>query len=1223
MAKILEKIFGTSSQRQIKKIIPLLDEINELYEEYHSISDDELRSKTIEFRRRLASELMEYHKELIEIDSEIASSDDIDEIERLREEREKIESELYAREGEVLDEMMVEAFAVVKETCRRLVGTEFNLMENKVVWDMIPYDVQILGAIILHRGNIAEMATGEGKTLVATMPLYLNALAINHNWFELALKKWGENIDNWEFIPLLDEEVGETITPGRGVHLVTVNDYLARRDAEWMGQIYKYLGLTVGVVHEGIEPYTPQRKAQYFADITYGTNNAFGFDYLRDNMAVSPDNVVQREHFYSIIDEVDSVLIDEARTPLIISGPVESTISEQFKKWNPAVRHLASQQTRFSARLIAEGKKLWDKAKILEEQGNGKEANKLLRDATLKFLLVKRSTPKNPQFLKLIKQPEILKSVNRLEGEYRTNKKLSDLDEELYFSVDEQENSINLTDKGRDELARYAKVDKEIFILPDIADEFSQLEGDENLSEKEIQQMKEKIYKKFSERGEINHAITQLLKAYIMFAKDVDYVIQQGKVVIVDEFTGRLMPGRRYSEGLHQALEAKENVRVEGETQTYATITLQNYFRMYHKLAGMTGTAATEANELWEIYKLDVVTIPTNRPVRREDYNDRIYLTRKEKFDAVIKEIEYFHKQGLPVLVGTVSVEISELLKRMLDRRKIPCSVLNAKHHEKEAEIVARAGQPYAVTIATNMAGRGTDIKLGVGIVKAYELVFRPIVEKVSAEVEKGKSFLLVAENGEVTRNLAQICRDEGIKFKEFNLRDNSPETVAKYLSETGKVAIFSGFELSKAIPKGDYEIKLFPKPNCALNTKTTDEWTCPANPKECIASGIPCGLHIIGTERHEARRIDNQLRGRAGRQGDPGASRFFLSLQDDLMRLYAGGDRAYNMIKRLNPPEGEPIERKIISGQISKAQKRVEGQNFSIRKRLLEYDDVMNRQREVIYSMRRNILFGKNLKPEYKRFILEFCEDLVDEYTDKDRPPESWEWNKLSEEFTKVFLVKYNPENPRHPADDLVEELYRTALGAYNLKENFIGEDVTRKLERAAMLATIDQLWKEHLRALDDIKEGSYLMAYAQKDPLIVYKQEAFAAFEKLIYDIRVETLMKFFHAQVVAPTGTRRRAPLRAMHRGTESYGAAATAEMARQVFGQKPPANPEGSPASSAPTPLMNLPNKGAKSARTNKASSKPQPIRKGKKIGRNDPCPCGSGKKYKNCCGKKHH
>ncbi|RKZ34519.1 preprotein translocase subunit SecA, partial [bacterium] len=784
---------------------------------------------------------------------------------------------------------------------------------------------------------------------------------------------------------------------------------------------------------------------------------------------------------------------------------------------------------------------------------------------------------------------------------------LHQIDEQLYFSVDEHENSINLTDKGRDELARYANVDREIFTLPDIADKFSQLEGDDSLSEKEKQKLKQEIYKEYSKRGEINHAITQLLKAYVMFARDVDYVIQQGKVIIVDEFTGRLMPGRRYSEGLHQALEAKEGVKVEGETQTYATITLQNYFRMYEKLAGMTGTAATEANEFWEIYKLDVVSIPTNRPVRREDFNDRIYLTRKEKFDAVIEEIKYYHKRKQPVLVGTVSVEISELLKRMLDREKIPCAVLNAKHHQKEAEIVARAGQPYAVTIATNMAGRGTDIKLGTAVVKAYELVFAPLLEDIATQLKNGDSFLLVTENGEVLRNLAQICKDMHIEYREFNFRENAPHTVAKYLSEPGKVALFSGFELSRAIPEGDYKKKLLPKPICGLRTDTPNEWTCPKNPKECISLGIPCGLHIIGTERHEARRIDNQLRGRSGRQGDPGSSRFFLSLQDDLMRLYAGGDRAYNMIKKLNPPEGEPIEHRIISKQIETAQKRVEMQNFAIRKRLLEYDDVMNRQREVIYSLRKNILFGHNLKPEYDRLMREFCEGLVSEFTNPDSPPESWDWDRMSEEFAQVFLVRYDPNDPQHPADDLVEELYKTAKSAYNLKEGFLGEEITRRLERAAMLATIDQLWKEHLRALDDIKEGSHLMAYAQKDPLIEYKKEAFATFENLMSDICRETLIKFFHAQVVQPTRDRKMAPVRTVHQGIDSYGAGASAERAQKILGK------EQSQGTSTPDDKF--------------PRAKPPPTRRnrqrkvGEKVGRNDPCPCGSGKKYKHCCGKK--
>ena len=1208
--QLLKKIFGSASERAIKKLLPIVEEINRIYEELHDLSDEELKDKTNQFRRKILEETLDYHKELIEIDRQIAAAEDADEIESLRDRREEVEKELYETEREVLDEILPEAFAVVKETCRRLVGTEFSLMGHKMVWDMIPYDVQLLGGIVLHQGKIAEMATGEGKTLVATMPIYLNALVPYHEWVKRALETWGDDLDKWEFTPFPGDSPDEFIPVGRGVHLVTVNDYLARRDAQWMGQIYNFLGLTVGVVHEGIEPYTPQRKAQYLADITYGTNNAFGFDYLRDNMAVAPDMVVQREHHYAIIDEVDSVLIDEARTPLIISGPVQSTISEQFRKWNPAVRHLVSQQTRFSARLIAEGKKLWQQAEKLESEGKGGEADKLRKEAALKFLMVKRSTPKNPQFLKLIKEPDILKAVNRLEAEYRADKNLPELDENLYFAVDEHENSINLTDKGRMELARYAKVSPEIFVLPDIAEKFSEIEGNPDLSEKEKQALKEKAYKEFSQRGEVNHAITQLLKAYVMFARDVDYVVQDGKVIIVDEFTGRLMPGRRFSEGLHQALEAKEGVRVEGETQTYATITLQNYFRMYHKLAGMTGTAATEATEFWEIYKLEVITIPTNRPVRRYDFEDRIYLTRKEKFDAVIDEIVYYHKRGQPVLVGTVSVEISELLKRMLDRRKIPCEVLNAKHQQREAEIVARAGQPYAVTIATNMAGRGTDIKLGPGVVKAYELVFEPILEKKIEEIKRGKSFLFVAENGEVLLNLAHICKNMGIQFREFNLRDSNPQTIARYLSEPGRVALFSGFELAKSIPAGDYEVFHFPKPKCAIRTKERDEWTCPEDPKKCIQMGVPCGLHIIGTERHEARRIDNQLRGRAGRQGDPGSSRFFLSLQDDLMRLYAGGDRAYNMIKRLNPPEGEPIEHKIISKQIANAQKRVEMQNFAIRKRLLEYDDVMNRQREVIYTLRRNALFGSNLKPEYQKMIREFCEDLVELYTDPNTPPEGWEWDKLSEEFAKVFLIRYDPKDPAHPADDLAEELFSHAMEAYRLKEEFLGEEATRQLERAAFLATIDQLWRDHLRALDEIKEGSYLMAYAQKDPLVVYKKEAFEAFERLLDEIRNETLSKFFHAQVVRPAAKRNiYVPLRAIHEGTKSYGAAETAKIAQKVLGN--PQQQQQSTAQPVPSVATQMPE-----------PNKPRTYRRqGKKIGRNDPCPCGSGKKYKNCCGRK--
>ena len=1212
---VFNKIFGTASERHIKKLMPTVERINELYEEYAALSDDELRAKTDEFRRRILEQTIDLHKELIELDNEISTCQDADEIEELRDQRERLLDEIFQREQEVLNEILPEAFAVVKETCRRLVGTEFTLMGQKMVWDMIPYDVQLIGAIVLHEGKIAEMATGEGKTLVATMPLYLNALAFDHNWVKLALNRWGDDIDKYQFVPLEAED--ETpIPPGRGVHLVTVNDYLARRDAQWMGMIYNFLGLTVGVVHEGIQPSTPERKEQYLKDITYGTNNAFGFDYLRDNMAVAPEGVVQREHYYAIIDEVDSVLIDEARTPLIISGPVESSIAEKYRRWNGPVRHLVSLQMRESANLLANARRLWKKAEDLEAEGKGGEASKIRGQAATMLLMVKRSTPKNPQYLKLIKEPEILKAVNHEEAIRLRDKTMNELDEKLYFVVDEHENSINLTDKGREELARFSKKDKEIFVLPDLADELSKIEGDEELSEAEKQRLKQKVYKKFAERSEINHAISQLLKAYVMFAKDVDYVVQQGKVIIVDEFTGRLMPGRRYSEGLHQALEAKEGVKVAGETQTYASITLQNYFRMYRKLAGMTGTAMTEAPEFWEIYKLDVIQIPTNRPVRRVDFNDRVYLTRKEKFTAVIDEIEFYHKRGQPVLVGTVSVEVSEMLSRILKRKNIPHSVLNAKHHEKEAQIVARAGQPGAVTIATNMAGRGTDIKLGIGVVKAYELVFTPIVEKIAAGTKKGKSYLLVAENGEVLKNLASIVKHMGLDYKIFPPRGNAPKYIPKFLSTGGKVALFPGFELSKAIPEGKYEKLFFPKPKCAIKTEKKDEWTCPADPKECIRQGVPCGLHIIGTERHEARRIDNQLRGRAGRQGDPGSSRFFLSLQDDLMRLYAGGDRAYNMIKRLNPPEGQPIEHALITKQIAAAQKRVEAQNFAIRKRLLEYDDVANKQREVIYNMRRNILFNQNLIPDYKKMMREYCEDLVELYTDPDRPPESWDWDGLSEEFAKVFLVRYKPEDVMHPSESLADELYELALKAFQMKCNIIGEENCRLLQRAAYLATIDQLWKEHLRALDEIKESSQLAAYAQRDPIIEFKKQAFDAFEQLIDDIREQTLLKFFHAQIVGMPLPQRRVPLREVHQGTQSYGVSDVAKVAQSVFGS----GQQSAEEELAPVPAVG-PGFDRNPGRETPARAKPQTIRrKGKKIGRNDPCPCGSGKKYKNCCGR---
>lgn len=1135
MFGLLKKIFGTSSERQIKKVLPIVEQINEIFERLREVPDEELKGSTTRFRKGLVRHTLEYHKKIIEIDEQIAKCESAEELETLRTDKENAEKELYNAQQEYLDRILPEAFAVVKEVCRRLVGTEYQVLGHKYVWDMVPFDVQLTGAIMLHRGKVAEMATGEGKTLVATMPLYLNSLAIYHPWVPIALKLWGEDIEKWDFKPFQLSD-GSIIPPGRGVHLVTVNDYLAKRDAAWMGPIYQYLGITVGVIHEDIEAKSQQRKIQYLADITYGTNNAFGFDYLRDNMSVHPLESVQREHYYAIVDEVDSILIDEARTPLIISGPVTSTISEKYRSWNVPVSRLVQKQVSMSAKLLSEAQKLWEQAQELESEGKNKEANEKRHEAAVKFLMVKKSTPKNPQFLKLIKEPDILKSVDAVESEYVADSKMGGdkmqkLDEELYIAIDEHERSVNLTDKGRLELAKLANTQQDIFILPNYDELIAQIQSDETIDEKEKQKRLQEVSKTFAERSEINHSISQLLKAYIMFARDVDYVVQEGKVIIVDEFTGRLMPGRRYSEGLHQALEAKEGVKVEGETQTYAQITLQNYFRMYRKLAGMTGTAMTEASEFWEIYKLDVVSIPTNRPVRRIDFNDQVYMTRAEKFNAVMNEIQFYHSRGQPVLVGTTSVEVSETLSRMLSRKKIQHSVLNAKYHEKEAEIVATAGQPGNVTIATNMAGRGTDIKLGVGVVKAYEYVFRPILEKIAEDISKGKSYLLVGEDAQATLNLEHIARSIGLSPKVFSFRDHKPADISSYLSRRGQVAIFEGFELATHIPKGEYCITKFFAPRCAILTDDRDEFTCPQNPKECTKIGVPCGLHIIGTERHESRRIDNQLRGRAGRQGDPGSSRFFLSLQDDLMRLYAGGDRAYSMLKRLNPPEGQPIEHPLITRQIAAAQKRVETMNFGIRKRLLEYDDVMNRQRDVIYSLRRNILSGTNVLPEFKRMMWQFCEKLVDKYTDPNSPAENWDWDGLSQEFSEVFLVRIKKEDISDTTKNLVEELYEVAERAHKLKENIIGAEDCRKLERIALLISIDILWMENMRGLDDIKEGSYLAAYAQKDPLIEYKREAFSSFEKLMDDIVKETLTKFFHAPVVnparqpSPTRTRAR--------------------------------------------------------------------------------------------------
>ncbi|MBD3170021.1 MAG: preprotein translocase subunit SecA [candidate division Zixibacteria bacterium] len=1001
---IIEKIFGSKHDRDIKKIQPTVDEINGYYEEYDSLSDEEIQAKTVEFRQRID-------------------------------------------EGESLDDILPEAFAVVKQACKRLCGKKWDVSGFEVEWDMIPYDVQLIGGVVLHEGKIAEMATGEGKTLVATLPIYLNALS------------------------------------GKGVHLVTVNDYLARRDSEWMGGIYKFLGLTVGCIQNDMD--NIQRREAYNCDITYGTNNEFGFDYLRDNMAQRAEDRVQRKYNYAIVDEVDSVLIDEARTPLIISGPV-SVSTHRFKEMKPLVQKLVKRQTTLVNKLIAEGEKLL-------EQNEDYEAG-------IRLLGAQRGSPKNKKLLKLFKEQGVQKLVSRVEADFMREKRIHEIDEMLYFAIDEKEHSINLTEQGIGEMdAR----DKELFVIPDITEGLSEIEGDENLSNEEKIQKREELYRLHAERSEKNHNINQLLKAYILYERDDEYVVQDGKVMIVDEFTGRLMPGRRYSDGLHQAIEAKEGVEIERETQTLATITLQNFFRMYDKLAGMTGTAVTEAEEFYKIYKLDVVCIPTNKPVRRIDYDDNIYRTKREKYNSIIEEIVEKHEQGRPVLVGTVSVEVSETLSRMLKRQGISHSVLNAKYHQQEAEIVAKAGHVGAVTIATNMAGRGTDIKLDKQVVKS---------------------------------------------------------------------------------------------PNCKMVSNPAEGEPCPEY--DNCEENVPCGLHIVGTERHESRRIDRQLRGRSGRQGDPGSSKFFLSLEDDLMRLF-GSDRIAAIMDRLGVEEGEVIQHGMVTKAIEKAQKRVEAQNFSIRKHLLDYDDVMNQQRAVIYSLRAQALEGEDLSEDVQRLVEENIDAVLAQHCASDYP-EEWNLLGLKEDISRLFLL--NVDFKEDNLDDLdhqrvSEMLHKAAKEIYQYREKTYGTDIMRKLERYAYLSVIDERWKDHLYELDQIRQGIGLRAYGQKNPLIEYKKETFVAFEKMLNQIDREIVEFVYKIQLRKPEGDQKQ---------TEAQPAARKKETEKQMVEVHDSA--------------VNMGYTGMGEA-AQPQQAKPQTVkREGKKVGRNDPCPCGSGKKYKKCCGK---
>jgi preprotein translocase subunit SecA len=883
---------------------------------------------------------------------------------------------------------------------------------------MVPYDVQLMGGVVLHQGKIAEMATGEGKTLVATLPIYLNALT------------------------------------GRGVHLITVNDYLAQRDSEWMGEIYKFHGLTVGCILNTMTP--DQRKVQYNCDITYGTNNEFGFDYLRDNMTVDMENQVQRGHNYSIVDEVDSVLIDEARTPLIISGPVE-TDDQRFNEMKPKVEKLHRLQTNFVAKLVQEAEDMLKR--------NGETD----REAGILLLRAYRGLPKSNKLSKVLSEPAYKKLMQSTELEFLREKakNMHVIDDELYFVIDEKNNTIDLTDKGREELAKGSGMEKEFFVLPDLGTEVSKFENDSSISEEEKINRKDALYKKYSESSDRIHTINQLLKAYTLFEKDVEYVItEEGKIAIVDEFTGRVLPGRRYSDGLHQAIEAKENVKVERDSQTLATITLQNYFRMYDKLAGMTGTAETEEGEFFQIYKLEVVVIPTNKPIVRDDQDDAVYRTKREKYNAVIEMLEELKREGRPVLVGTTSVEVSETISRMLKRKGVQHNVLNAKQHQREAEVVAHAGEVGAITIATNMAGRGTDIKLGAG----------------------------VKERG---------------------------------------------------------------------------------------------GLFILGTERHESRRIDRQLRGRSGRQGDPGTTKFYLSLEDDLMRLF-GSDRASSVMQRMGLKEGEVIQHPLITRSVERAQKKVEENNFAIRKRLLEYDNTMNQQREVIYTRRQKALEGDRLKSEIFDLLEEYLSDVVERNFDDVLI------DNLKEELRLNLLVDLPLQPEEFEAlgkDGLTEKILNAAKEFYRKKEEMLGSELMGRLERYAVLSVIDHKWKEHLREMDDLKEGIGLRAYGQKDPLIEYKSEAFKLFVSLLDQIRndvVSFCFKFF-PQAPEEVQRRRRQPSgRVMEtkQNTTNIGLSVPAPKAA-VIDQRP---------------------------------GKPQPVSVGEKVGRNDPCPCGSGKKFKNCHGR---
>lgn len=1043
--KLLNVLMGDQHQKDLNRALPIVKEINAIFETLHDLSDDELRARIVEIKNELQEKLSVEDKYLEELQLQYQSSKVDKERENIGNQIDTQKKDMKEKTQEALDNILPEVFAIVKDTCRRLLGMKYMVRGHEVEWNMVPFDVQLIGGIALHEGNISEMATGEGKTLVATLPLFLNALT------------------------------------GRGTHLVTVNDYLAQRDSEWMNPIFEFHNIKVGRIVTAMN--FDERKEAYACDITYGTNSEFGFDYLRDNMAVSIEQVVQRKLFYAIIDEADSVLIDEARTPLIISGPVAES-KDFYKELKPILARLIALQEQLVQRYLSQAKAIINQTDTYTEE-QSMELGRLL-------LLVKRAAPRNKGFAKIIKDGTFKKLVSDYEGVVLRDKKMHEVDADLYYSIEEVAHSADLCEKGREEISKHYSG---LFIMESFDEELKKIEDNEELDWEEKAKQKEKVTDAFLDKNEKLHNISQLIKAYALFEKDVEYVVMDNKVMIVDEFTGRMMPGRRYSDGLHQAIEAKEGVHIEEATQTLATITLQNFFRMYDKIAGMTGTAVTEEAEFAEIYKLKVRSIPTNEPVSRIDFEDEIYLTKNDKYKAIISEIEYWNKHGKPVLVGTVSVEVSEILSRMLRSKGINHSVLNAKHHEKEAEIVMDAGKANAVTIATNMAGRGTDIKLGENV----------------------------------------ITKDK-----------------KEYLDTKKK--------LSDDFPYGE----------------------------------MIDGLHVIGTERHESRRIDRQLRGRAGRQGDPGTSRFFLSLEDDLMRLF-GSDRIAPMMLKMGMQSGEKIIHPWMTKAVEKAQTRVEAHNFEIRKQLIKYDEVMNQQREVIYNYRRNVLKGYDLKNEITEMISTAIENMIEEVIKDEKYAEDWNYDRITSWLQHNYQLPIKTEDyvtERMDPEILFLNIQELVLDYYEKREIALGEEILRKIERHCLLEVVDSQWQDHLHEMDILKDGIGLRAYGNKDPLLEYKKESLILFQELINRIFEMTATKVFTTYIVTEQNSQ------ALERLLNA--AVLTHNEVSAFKGQKP------------------------ERRETNEDDDgervKLQPRHVDLKIGRNDPCPCGSGKKYKKCCGK---